>query len=61
MDDLGRLVGNGITSLVSSAFDAIGAGLRGIVSSLNAAIPFGLLPVVVFVVLFGAAWVLAKR
>jgi Flp pilus assembly pilin Flp len=61
MDDLGRLVGNGITSLVSTAFEAMGAAVRGVVGSLNAAIPFGLLPVVVFVVLLGAAWVLAKR
>jgi hypothetical protein len=61
MDDLARTVGNGITSLVSTAFDAMGAAVRGVVGSLNAAIPFGLLPVVVFVVLLGAAWVLAKR
>jgi hypothetical protein len=61
MDDLGRLVGDGITSLVSTAFDVIGGALRGIVATLDAAIPFGLLPVVVFVGLLGAAWALAKR
>jgi hypothetical protein len=61
MDDLGRLVGNGITSLVSVALDAIGAGLGGIVGALNAAIPFGLVPVVAFVGLLGTGWFLAKR
>lgn len=61
MDGLGRAVGDGISSLVSTAFDTIGGVLRGIVEGANAAIPFGLLPVVVFIGLLGAAWVLAKR
>jgi Flp pilus assembly pilin Flp len=61
MDGLGRAVGNGITGLVAGAFDVIGSALRGIVGSLNAAVPYGLFPLVVFVVLVGAAWVLAKR
>ena len=54
-------VGNGISSLISGAFDAIGAALRGIVNAGNQALPGGLLVVVVFVALIGGAWFLAKR
>ena len=54
-------VGNGISSLISGAFDAIGAALRGIVNAGNQALPGGLLIVVVFVALIGGAWSLAKR
>jgi len=54
-------VGNGISSLISGAFDAIGAALRGIVNAGNQALPGGLLIVVVFVALIGGAWFLAKR
>ena len=61
MDDLVGTVGNGITSLVSTSFDAIGAAIRGVVAALNAAVPFGLLPVIAFLGLAGAAWFLAKR
>jgi hypothetical protein len=61
MDGLARSVGNGITGLVGGAFDAIGGALRGIVYSLNAALPGGLLAAVVFVVLVVLAWNLAKR
>ena len=61
MDGLARAVGNGITGLVQGAFDTIGAVLRGMVATLNGAIPFGLFPLVVLAVLLGAAWVLAKR
>ena len=61
MDGLGRSVGNGITSLVSGAFDAIGAGLRGVVDAGERALPNGLLWVVVFFVLLASAWTLAKR
>jgi hypothetical protein len=61
MDGLVRSVGNGITGLVSGAFDAIGGALRGIVASLNAALPGGMLAAVVFVVLVVVAWNLIKR
>ena len=61
MDGLVRSVGNGITGLVSGAFDAIGGALRGIVASLNAALPGGMLAAVVFVVLIVVAWNLIKR
>lgn len=61
MDDLGRTVGNGITGLVSGAFEAIGAALRGIVAAGERALPNGLLWAVVFVLLVIGAWILAKR
>jgi hypothetical protein len=61
MDGLGQAVGNGITGLVSGAFDAIGAGLRGVVDAGERALPNGLLWAVVFVVLVAGAWTLAKR
>lgn len=54
-------VGDGITGLVAGAFDAIGDALRGIVDVGNRALPSGLFWLVVFVLLVGAAWTLAKR
>ena len=61
MDGLVSSVGNGITSLVSGAFQAIGSGLRGVVDAGERALPNGLLWAVVFVVLVAGAWTLAKR
>jgi hypothetical protein len=61
MDGLVRSVGNGIAGLVSGAFEGIGSALRGIVASLNAALPGGMLAAVVFVVLVVVAWNLVKR
>lgn len=61
MDSLGRSIGNGISGLMAGAFDAIGAGLRGIVDAGERALPNGLLWAVVFVVLLIGAWTLAKR
>lgn len=61
MDDLGQTVGNGITGLVSGAFEAIGAALRGIVAAGERALPNGLLWAVVFVLLVIGAWTLARR
>jgi hypothetical protein len=54
-------VGNGITSLVAGAFDAIGTALRGIVAMGNQILPGGLFWLLVFVLLLGGAWTLAKR
>lgn len=54
-------VGNGITSLVAGAFDAIGAALRGIVNAGNQALPGGIFWAVIFVLLVAGAWTLAKR
>lgn len=61
MDGLGRAVGNGITSLVDTAFDTIGGVLRAMVNSAESILPGGWLLVVAFVVLAAGAWVLAKR
>lgn len=61
MDGLGRSVGNGITGLVAGAFDVIGDALRGMVHAGNQALPNGLFWVVMFFVLAGTAWTLAKR
>ena len=61
MDGLIRSVGNGITGLISGAFDAIGAALRGIVNAGNHALPYGLFWLLIFVLLISGAWFLAKR
>ena len=61
MDGLGRTVGDGVASIVATAFDTIGGTLRFIVGSANAALPGGLLPLIVFGGLASLAWVLAKR
>lgn len=61
MDGLLRAVGNGITGLVSNAFDVIGGTLRYMVDSANNVVPAPWLAILVFVGLAGTAWVLAKR
>jgi hypothetical protein len=61
MSELAGSVGNGITGLVAGAFDAIGAGLRGIVGAGERVLPNGLLWAVIFVLLVAGAWALAKR
>jgi hypothetical protein len=61
MDGLLRAVGNGITGLVSNAFDVIGGTLRYMVDSANNVLPFPWLAIIVFVGLAGTAWALAKR
>ena len=61
MDSFARAIGDGISGLVAGSFAVIGDTLRGIVNTLNAALPGGMLAVVVFVVLTIAAWQLAKR
>ena len=61
MDGLIRSVGNGISGLIAGAFDAIGAALRGIVNAGNQVLPYGLFWILVFVLLVGGAWFLAKR
>ena len=61
MGGLIESVGNGISSLISGAFDAIGAALRGIVNAGNQALPSGLFWVVIFILLVAGAWTLAKR
>jgi hypothetical protein len=61
MDSFARAIGEGISGLVAGSFAVIGDVLRGIVNSLNATLPGGMLAIVVFVGLTFAAWQLAKR
>lgn len=61
MDGFAQAIGNGITSLVAGSFSTIGMVLRGIVDSLNRAMPGGMLAAVAFTVLAVTAWQLAKR
>lgn len=61
MDGFIHTIGEGVSGLVVGSFSFIGQTLRGIVSSLDAALPGGLLAAVVFVGLVFAAWQLAKR
>jgi len=61
MGDFIGAIGRGITGLVAGAFDVIGGALRGMVASADAALPGGMLALVVFVALLLTAWNLAKR
>jgi hypothetical protein len=61
VDGLGQAVGNGISGLMSGAFDAIGSALRGIVNAGNQALPSGLFIAVLFVVFVAVGWTLIKR
>jgi F0F1-type ATP synthase assembly protein I len=61
MEDAARSIASAIGNLLSTTLGAIGAGIGWIVGSLNAAIPWGLLPTVVFFGLLSTAWILAKR
>jgi hypothetical protein len=61
MDDFARAIGNGIAGLIEGSFAVIGSTLRAIVDSLDRAMPFGLFPAVVFVVVVLAGWQLVKR
>ena len=61
MDGLAQSVGNGITGLMSGAYEAIGSALRGVVNAGNQALPGGLFWALIFVLLVASAWTLAKR
>jgi len=61
VDGFIHTIGDGVSGLVVGSFSFIGQTLRGIVASLDAALPGGLLAAVVFVGLVVAAWQLAKR
>ena len=61
MDDFAHAIGAGISGLVVGSFAFIGETLRGIVATLDATLPGGLLAAVVFVGLAVTAWQLAKR
>jgi Flp pilus assembly pilin Flp len=61
MDGLVVSVGNGIASLMTGVYTAIGNALRGIVNAGNHALPYGLFWVLIVVLLVIGAWTLAKR
>ncbi len=61
MDGLLRSVGDGITGLFAGTIGAMEAAVRGAFGQVQALLPGPLLFIVAFVVLAGAAWVLAKR
>jgi hypothetical protein len=61
MGDFVQAIGQGIAGLVTGSLEAIGAVLRSITESLNAALPGGWLAVVVFFGLLIGAWTLARR
>ena len=61
MGDFIQAIGSGISGLVGGAFEVIGGTLRGMVAAADAALPGGMLAVVVFVGLVVAAFTLAKR
>lgn len=61
MGDFAQAIGNGISGLIAGSFAVIGSALRGMVDTLNQALPGGLLAGVVFVVLAVVAWQLIKR
>ncbi len=61
MDGFIQAIGSGIAGLIEGSFSVIGQTLRGIVDALSRALPAGMLPVVVFVVLAVTAWQLIKR
>jgi len=61
MGGLAQSVGNGITGMVSGAFEFIGSSLRGIVQAAEVALPGGMLFVVAFFVLMFVGWNLIRR
>jgi len=61
MGDFIQAIGSGIAGLVTGALETIGAVLRGMTESLNAALPGGWLAVVAFFALLIGAWTLARR
>lgn len=60
MDGLSRSVGNGVGSIVSTAFDAIGGTIRFMISSANDVLPGGLLPLVVLGGFAALFWLLRR-
>jgi hypothetical protein len=56
-----RAIGNGITSLVGGAMDALGAAANGIFHSLQTILPGYWLPVVAVTVAIAVGWQLIKR
>lgn len=61
MAEFAGAIGNGIAGLVEGSLRTISGVLRGMVSTVENALPGGWLFVIVFVVLLGGAWMLARR
>lgn len=61
MGGLGNSIGSSISGLFQGVYQAIGDAVRGAFGALQTALPGPLLFVVGFVILAGAAWMLAKR
>ena len=61
MDGFASAIGQGISGLIQGSFATIGDVLRGMVDTLNRALPGGMLAALAFVLLVVAAWNLAKR
>ena len=61
MDTFLNAIGSGISGLVQGSFATIGSVLRGMVDTMNRALPGGMLAAVVFVLLVVVGWQLAKR
>jgi hypothetical protein len=61
MDGLARSVGDSIGGLFAGTIGAAAEAVRGAVHQLQASVPPLVLIVGVFVVLAGAAWLLARR
>ena len=56
-----RAIGNGVTSLVGGAWEALGAAANGLFDALQAALPGFWLPVVAVSVTIAVGWQLIKR
>jgi hypothetical protein len=61
MDGLARTVGNGLSSILATAFEVIGGTLRWMVGSATNALPGYTLLILVFASLVVVAWVFARR
>jgi hypothetical protein len=61
VDGFVRAIGQGISGFVEGSFAVAGDAVRGIVGTLNGALPGGLLAAVAFVALLLAAWKLTTR
>jgi len=59
--DLVQSLGNGISSLIRDALDAIGAALRGMFGTFESIVPFPFSLLVILAVLGVIGWLLIKR
>jgi hypothetical protein len=56
-----RAIGNGITSLVAGAWEALGVAANGVFDALQAALPGYWLPAVAVAATIAVGWQLIKR